>query len=162
MKSSKWILVAEDDAPMAELTVHALSSEKATCQVVVAHDGLEALDCLYHRGRFQTRHGGDPALVLLDLKMPRMDGLEVLRQIRSDARLKYLPVVIFSSSRELADLRRCYQLGANAFVVKPMNYRLYARALECLGRFWILVNEQPPLETAGEPEVHVSSRLAAV
>lgn len=144
MKKNKWILVAEDDAPIAELTALALSSEGIGCEVIVAHDGLEALDCLHQRGEFQARDAGDPVLVLLDLKMPRLDGTEVLRRIKSDAKFKYLPVVMFTSSRELEDLHLCYQLGANGFVVKPVEYQKYTEALACLGRFWTMVNELPP------------------
>lgn len=162
MKKRKWILVAEDDLPMAELTTQALSSDDMDWDVVVAHDGSEAMDCLRRHGRFHALADGDPAIVLLDLKMPRMDGLEVLRQIRSDARFKYLPVVVFSSSREVADLRRCYQFGANAFVVKPMNYRKYAAMLGCLGQFWVFMNELPPPESHGGSGVFDPPQLAAV
>lgn len=161
MKNHKWILVAEDDALIAELTVLALSSEGLGCEVIVAHDGLEALDCLHQRGEFKARAFGDPVLVLLDLKMPRLDGTEVLRQIKSDAKFKYLPVVMFTSSRELDDLNRCYQLGANGFVVKPVDYREYTEALECLGRFWVAVNELPP-DTRRHSEVPGPPQLATV
>lgn len=161
MKKSRWILVAEDDAPIAELTALALSSEELGCEVIVAHDGLEALDCLHHRGKFRMRDFGDPVLVLLDMKMPRVDGTEVLREIKSDSRFKYLPVVMFTSSRELDDLHRCYQLGANGFVVKPVEYQKYTETLECLGKFWIIVNELPPPDTGGEPGVLAPPQLAA-
>jgi CheY-like chemotaxis protein len=146
MNKAKWILLAEDDVPMAELTTLALAPEELACDVVVARDGEEALDCLHQRGGFQKRAAGDPVLVLLDLNMPKLDGVEVLRQIKSDARFRYIPVVMFSSSRESTDLRRCYQAGANAYVVKPADFREFSEALERVGRFWVLLNEVP-LET---------------
>jgi CheY-like chemotaxis protein len=162
MKKSKWILLAEDDASMAELTTLALAPDALACEVIVARDGLEALDCLHHRGEFRARADGDPVLVLLDLKMPRVDGLEVLRQIKSDARLKHLPVVMFSSSREDRDVRQSYQLGANAYVVKPADFRKFTEALEHVGRFWAELNELPPTEAAdAAAEIRDAQQLAA-
>lgn len=160
MKKSNWILLAEDDVSMAELTMLALAPEELECEVIVAHDGLEALDCLHQRGEFQMRTAGDPLFVLLDLKMPRLDGFEVLRQIKADERFKCIPVVMFTSSREASDVRRSYQLGANAYVVKPVEFGKFQAALERVGRFWTAVNELPS-ETADDGKIHHSGQLTA-
>lgn len=144
MKKSKWILLAEDDAAIAELTTLALAPDKLACQIIIVHDGLEALDCLHRHGEWQTREGGNPAFVLLDLKMPKVDGLEVLRQIRSDEGLKHIPVIMFTSSREVTDVSRSYQLGASAYVVKPADFREFSKALQQAGAFWGTLNEPPP------------------
>jgi CheY-like chemotaxis protein len=162
MNKSKWILLAEDDASMAELTTLALAPDELACQVIVARDGLEALDCLHRRGGFQSRPGGNPVFVLLDLKMPKVDGLEVLRQIKSDARFKHIPVVMFSSSRELSDVRRSYQLGANGYVVKPADFRKFNEALERVGQFWVMSNELPPEAESVEAKGRDHTQLAAV
>lgn len=162
MKKSKWILLAEDDAPLAELTTLALAPGKLACEVIVARDGVEALDCLRRRGEFLTRTEGHPALVLLDLKMPKVDGLEVLRQIKSDTRLKSIPVVMFTSSRELADVIRSYQLGANAYVVKPVDFQKFSEALEGIGQFWTLWNELPPEAASSRQAVRDVPQLTAV
>ncbi len=126
----------------------ALGPDKLGCDVVVAHDGLEALDCLYRRGSFRTGAAGRPAFVLLDLQLPNVDGLEVLRQIRADRRLKNLPVVIFTSSREPDVINRSYELGANAYVIKPLEK--YTETLMHIGMFWGAENAPPteavPLE----------------
>jgi len=143
VNASKWILLVEDDGPLAELTLLALTLQDPACEVVVAEDGLEALDCIHHSGKFQTRVSGDPAFVLLDLKMPKMDGLEVLRQIKSDARLKAIPVIMFTSSHEPTDVSRSYELGANAFVVKPMDSVEFNDRLKQIGTFWTKVNMVP-------------------
>lgn len=143
MKKTKWILLAEDDAPIAELSIMALAASELACEIIVANDGLQALDCIHRRGEFQTRAGGDPAFVLLDLKMPKVDGLDVLRHIKSDAQLKNIPVVMFTSSREAADISRCYQSGANAYVVKPVDFQKFHEALKCVGQFWAVTNEVP-------------------
>ena len=162
MKQSKWILLAEDDAPTAELTRLALAPVERTCEVVVAHDGLEALDCLHRSGPFQARGGSHPAFVLLDVKMPKVDGLEVLRQIKSDPRLKTIPVVMFTSSRELTDVRRSYQLGANAYVVKPVDFQEFSAALKRVREFWAVVNELPqPAAAPAEPEIPAPLQPAA-
>lgn len=144
MKKLNWILLAEDDAPLAELITMALAPKKLACNIIVAHDGVEALDCIRCRGEFQMRTEGHPALVLLDLKMPKVDGLEVLRQIKSDPRLRNIPVVMFTSSREPTDVKRCYQSGANAYVVKPVDFQKFSEALERIGWFWVKLNELPP------------------
>ena len=162
MKKSKWILLAEDDAPLAELTTLALAPEKLACEVIVARDGVEAMDCLRRRGELLTRAEGHPALVLLDLKMPRVDGLEVLRQIKSDARLKHIPVVMFTSSREQADVIRSYQLGANAYVVKPVDFQKFNETLAGIGRFWMMLNELPPEAASNQKAARDVPQLTAV
>lgn len=148
MPSQKWILVAEDNANDAELTVRALSAHHSRNAVLLASDGQQALDCLYQRGPFEARNGDPPALVLLDLKMPKVDGLEVLRTIKSDPDLRNIPVVIFTSSNEPTDVERSYRLGANAYVVKPLGFQQFASALVKLDEFWLNVNEPPPVGSA--------------
>ncbi len=140
------ILLAEDDANDLELTLEALAKHNLTNRVTVAHDGVEALEYLRREGAFSGREPGAPAVVLLDIKMPRKDGLEVLREIRGDPELKRLPVVILTSSREEQDLITSYDLGVNAYVVKPVDFRSFIDAVEHLGVFWALLNERPPLE----------------
>ncbi len=153
MKRPKWILLVEDDERLAALTTLALGPDKSGYDVVVAHDGLEALDCLYRRGSFRTDAAGRPAFILLDLDLPKVDGLEVLQQIRADRRLKNLPVVIFTSSREPDVINRSYELGANAYVFKPVEK--YTETLNRIGAFWGAENRPPteavPLEV-GAPE----------
>ncbi len=153
MSGQRWILLAEDNANDADLTLRALSANQSPNEVILAADGVEALDCLYRRGAFQSREDSPPAVVLLDLKMPKVDGLEVLRQIKNDAALKSIPVVIFTSSRERLDLARTYQLGANAYVVKPLSFQDFVSALKDVKKFWLLINEPPPRDglTASEP-----------
>ena len=146
MSNQKWILVAEDNPNDADLTMRALAVNQAPEEIVLAVDGAEALDCLYRRGAFKTRDGDPPSVILLDLKMPRVDGLEVLRQIKGDAVLKCIPVVIFTSSKEGADIIRTYQLGANAYVVKPLGYKEFMAALKDVKQFWVIRNEQLPSE----------------
>jgi len=145
MTTQKWILLAEDNGHDADLAVRALAAGDSCAEVVVTDDGFRALDCLRRRGEYLGHVRSDPALVLLDLKMSSMDGFQVLEQIKSDARLKQIPVVIFSSSREECDIIRCYQLGANAYVVKPMDFRRYVAALKDVMRFWIVTNEPTPV-----------------
>jgi CheY-like chemotaxis protein len=142
--SLRPILLAEDNPNDVELTLSALNGLNLANEIAVVSDGAEALDYLFHRGSYAGRTGVRPAVVLLDLKMPRVDGLEVLRQIRADARLCALPVVILTSSREESDLVRSYQLGANAYVVKPVDFEAFISAVSQLGVFWALVNEPPP------------------
>jgi CheY-like chemotaxis protein len=139
------ILYAEDSANDAELTLEALKSAGVPNQVVVARDGAEALDYLYHRGRFAQRSAGFPLLVLLDLKLPKVSGLEVLKTIKSDPTLRSLPVVVLTSSREERDLVEGYRLGVNAFVVKPVGYHQFSESVRRLGQFWAQLNEPPPL-----------------
>jgi CheY-like chemotaxis protein len=140
----KRILLAEDDAHDVELTVAALAEFHLANEVVVARDGAEALDYLYRRGSFAARPQGHPAVVLLDLKMPKVNGLEVLRQVKADPNLKSIPVVMVTSSREEADLVKSYELGANAYVVKPVDFQDFVRAVKDLGSFWAVLNEPPP------------------
>jgi CheY-like chemotaxis protein len=138
------ILLAEDSFQDVELTLNALAENNLTNSVAVARDGAEALDYLYKRGRFAGRGNGNPVLLLLDLKMPRLDGLEVLRTVKSDPRLRTIPVVVLTSSREEQDVVRSYELGVNAYVVKPVEFDKFLRAVRDLGLFWMLVNEPPP------------------
>jgi CheY-like chemotaxis protein len=140
----KWILLAEDNVNDADLAKRALGASPSAEDLLVARDGSEALDCLYHRGLFQTRKAGPPTVVLLDLKMPKVDGFEVLRQIKTDARLKNIPVVVFTSSREETDVARSYELGANAYVVKPVDFQKFVAALKEVRLFWMVINEPPP------------------
>jgi CheY-like chemotaxis protein len=144
MLSAKRILLVEDDEHDVELTLNALAHQQLANEVMVVGDGVEALDYLYRRGRFATRAAGHPMLVLLDIKMPKVNGLEVLRQIKSDLHLRLIPVVILSSSREEDDVLISYQHGGNAYVVKPMDFHALIEVLEGLGRFWVLINEPPP------------------
>ena len=143
------ILLAEDDPNDVELTLTALRNNRLANEVVVAHDGAEALDYLFQRGAYAGREPGNPAVVLLDIKMPKVDGLEVLRQIRADPMLKTLPVVILTSSREERDLVTSYKLGVNAYVVKPVGFSEFVSAVSLLGGFWAVVNVPPP-ENSGE------------
>jgi CheY-like chemotaxis protein len=138
------ILLAEDNPKDVDLTTRALAKSNLANRLVVAHDGVEALEYLHGEGAFAGREPEDPAVVLLDIKMPRKDGLEVLREIRADPALKRLPVVILTSSREQQDLIAGYDLGANAYVVKPVDFDDFIRAVRELGVFWALINERPP------------------
>jgi CheY-like chemotaxis protein len=145
MNRQKWILLAEDNLNDADLAARALAADGNAELVVVAHDGVQAMDCLHHRGEFHSHAGsGNPALVLLDLKMPRMSGMEVLRQIRSDAGLKPIPVVVFTTSREPEDVAQCYRLGANAYVVKPVGFDELVTVLKATKAFWLGLNQLPP------------------
>jgi CheY-like chemotaxis protein len=138
------ILLAEDNPNDVELTIEALDQHNLANRVTVAHDGVEAMEYLRREGAFKDREPGDPAVVLLDIKMPRKDGLEVLREIRSDPALKKVPVVILTSSREEQDLITSYDLGVNAYVVKPVNFPSFIDAVKQLGVFWAVINERPP------------------
>jgi CheY-like chemotaxis protein len=144
MDDLKRILIVEDDPKDLELTLTALEEHHLANEVVVARDGEEALDYLHRRGSFKLRSEGNPAVVLLDLKLPKVDGLEVLRQIRSDERLKLLPVVVLTSSREEKDMVTSYELGVNAYVVKPVDFQAFVNAIKELGMFWAVINEPPP------------------
>lgn len=144
MCSLRPILLAEDNPNDVELVLEAFASMRLANEIVVAHDGAEALDFLFRRGPHAGRASSDPAVVLLDLKMPRVDGRDVLRQIRADAALKNLPVVVLTSSREESDLLQSYRLGANAYVVKPVDFEEFTAAVSKLGFFWALLNEPPP------------------
>lgn len=138
------ILLAEDSINDYELTISALAESGLANEVVWVKDGQEALDYLYRRGRFSGRAADHPAVVLLDLKMPRVDGLQVLEQVKGDPTLKAVPVVMLTSSREESDVVRSYGLGVNAYVVKPVGFTEFATALKELGLFWAVVNQPPP------------------
>ncbi len=137
------ILLVEDNVGEVELIVAALTKNNLATEVVVARDGSEALDYLHRRGGFRSRAPDNPVAVFLDLKIPKVDGLEVLRQIKSDDEFNTIPVVILASSREEANLARSYQLGANSYVVKPVDSQQFADAIRQLGKFWAVVNEPP-------------------
>jgi CheY-like chemotaxis protein len=138
------ILMVEDDPRDVELTLTALADYNLTNEVVVIHDGAEALDYLYRRGNFEARSSENPAVLLLDLKLPKVDGLEVLQQIKSDEALRMIPVVVLTSSREERDMVASYKLGVNAYVVKPVDFHEFVNAIKELGVFWAIVNEAPP------------------
>ena len=144
MENLKRILLVEDDSKDIELTLTALSEHNLANEVAVARDGVEALDYLYRRGSFAERPHGDPAVILLDLKMPRLDGVQVLRQLKADERMRMIPVVILTSSRESSDLQECYLLGVNAYVVKPVRFFEFVEAVKQIGMFWALINQTPP------------------
>jgi len=140
----KTILLAEDDPNDVELTLTALEEYNLANKVMVVRDGEEALDYLYRRGKSQGRVNGNPIFVLLDLKMPKVNGLEVLRKMKTDERLKTIPVIVLTSSREAPDLAECYELGVNAYVVKPVDFQDFIKAVKELGIFWAAINEPPP------------------
>jgi CheY-like chemotaxis protein len=143
VETLKRILLVEDDPQDVELTLNALAEHHLANEVVVARDGVEALDYVYRRGAFAARPEGHPAVVLLDLKMPRLDGLQVLRQLKADEQLQLVPVVILTSSREERDLAECYRLGVNAYVVKPVRFAEFVQVVKQVGVFWALVNAPP-------------------
>lgn len=140
---SKTILLVEDDPKDVELTLIALEEYKLGNQVIVAQNGAVALDYLYRRGEFSDHPEGHPVVVLLDLKMPKVNGLEVLRQVKDDSDLKHIPVVVLTSSREEQDIIESYNLGVNAYVVKPVAFQRFLEVVRQLGLFWILTNEVP-------------------
>ncbi|MBL9167651.1 MAG: response regulator [Verrucomicrobiales bacterium] len=138
------ILLAEDNANDVELVLNALEQNHLANEVIVARDGAEALDYLFRRGAYANRIEGLPVVVLLDLKMPKVDGLEVLRQIKSDPTLKRVPIVMMTSSREEQDLLRSYELGVNSYLVKPVRFQQFVEAVKSLSVYWVLLNEPPP------------------
>jgi CheY-like chemotaxis protein len=138
------ILIVEDDPNDVELTLTALAEYNPANEVVVTRDGQQALDYLYSRGEFSTRSNDNPAVMLLDLKLPKVDGLEVLQKIKSDERLKMIPVVVLTSSHEEKDIMRSYTLGVNAYVVKPVDFHEFVNAVKELGIFWAVINKAPP------------------
>jgi DNA-binding response OmpR family regulator len=138
------ILIVEDDPNDVELTLTALSEYNLANEVVITRDGQQALDYLYCRGEFAGRPDDNPAVMLLDLKLPKVDGLEVLKRVKSDERLKMLPVVVLTSSHEEKDMMRSYSLGVNAYVVKPVDFHEFVNAVKELGAFWAIVNQPPP------------------
>ncbi|MEO6102614.1 MAG: response regulator [Pseudoxanthomonas sp.] len=143
MSAIRTILLAEDSAADAEMAIDALREANLANPIVHVEDGVEAMDYLLRRGAYADRPEGVPAVLLLDIKMPRMDGLEVLQQIRSHDKLKTMPVVILSSSREESDLARSWDLGVNAYVVKPVDVDQFFQAVKLLGTFWAVINEAP-------------------
>ena len=143
MKAIRTILLAEDSAADAEMAVDALRDANLANPIVHVEDGVGTMDYLLRRGAWADRPEGLPAVLLLDIKMPRMDGLEVLRQLRADEQLKRLPVVVLTSSREESDLARSWDLGVNAYVVKPVDSEQFFTAVKTLGRFWAILNETP-------------------
>lgn len=144
MTNAKQILLVDDSANDREMALDALQSHNLANVVVALRDGVEALDYLFRRGEFAQRTDADPAVILLDLKMPRVDGIEVLRQIKKDEKLRVIPVVVMTSSREEQDVVDSYRLGVNAYVVKPLNFHEFIDAIRLLGSFWLLLNEVPP------------------
>jgi len=138
------IVMVEDDPNDVELTLTALAEYNLANEVVVTRDGAEALDYLFCRGAFATRTSDNPAVLLLDLKLPKVDGLQVLQEIKSDARLRMIPVVVLTSSHEERDMVASYRLGVNAYVVKPVDFHEFVNAIKELGIFWAVINEPPP------------------
>lgn len=137
------ILLVDDNPRDLEMALDALEQYHLGNEVVTLRDGAEALDYLFRRGEFAGRDGGDPAVILLDLKMPKVDGLEVLREVKGDARLKVIPIVVMTSSREEQDIVSSYKLGVNAYVVKPLNFHEFVDAMKLVGAFWVVLNEPP-------------------
>lgn len=144
MTTLKPILLGEDNPRDAELALAAMEEHHIADKVVICHDGAEVLDYLYRRGPYKNRQSGNPSVVFLDLKMPKVDGIEVLRTIKKDESLRPIPVVMLTSSREERDLAQSYALGANAYVVKPVEFQQFISAVKELGVFWGVINEPPP------------------
>lgn len=151
MKGLRPILLVEDNPKDLELTLEALERSQLANEVVTARDGVEALDWLFRRNSHAERQTSDPAVILLDLKLPRIDGLQVLEQIKCDEDMKHLPVVMLTASREESDLVKSYQLGVNAFVVKPVGFQDFFKAIRDLGIFWAVVNEPHPPRPRTQP-----------
>ncbi len=149
MSDLRPILLAEDNPRDLELTLAALAKCQLANKIVITRDGAEALDYLYQRGAYADREPGDPAVVLLDLKLPKVDGLQVLEAVKGDAARRQIPVVMLTSSREERDLVRSYALGVNAFVVKPIDFSAFFEAIQDLGMFWAILNEPPPRPANG-------------
>lgn len=140
----KRILLVEDSINDVELILTSLAEYNLGNEVIVVRDGEEALDYLYRRGVYRLRREGNPVVVLLDLKLPKVDGIEVLTQLKADHSLRVVPVVVLTSSREEQDLSRCYELGTNAYVVKPIDFHEFVDVIRSLGLFWAIINEPPP------------------
>jgi CheY-like chemotaxis protein len=159
--NSKHILLVEDDPRDAEMTLAALAEHHLGNKVFVVHDGAEALDYLYCRGKFNTRTGGNPVVVLLDNKMPKVNGLEVLKTMKTDEHLKVIPVVVLTSSREPPDLIEFYKHGVNAYVVKPVEFGEFMKAVSQLGIFWAAVNEPPPSTRREDASIRKSEVISS-
>lgn len=144
MTAARPIVLAEDNPRDAELALAAMEEQSISDKVILCHDGAEVLDYLYCRGQFKSRLKGNPVVVFLDIKMPKVNGLEVLRTIKADGNLRPIPVVMLTSSREERDLSESYALGANAYVVKPVEFHQFISAVKELGAFWGVINEPPP------------------
>lgn len=153
MSKIEKILLVEDDLKDVELTLTALAEYRIGNGVDVARDGEEALDYLYRRGSFQTRDHHNPVVVILDINLPKVSGLDVLSQMRADENFKRVPVVVLTSSREDSDLLKSYELGANAYVVKPVDFHKFLEAVRALGIFWVVLNEPPLADSEGQLEV---------
>ena len=147
----KRLLLVEDDLRDVELTLTALSENNLANEVTVVNNGEEALDYLHRRGKYRLRANGNPAAILLDLKLPKVDGLAVLRYLRQDAQLQMIPVVMLTSSREEQDVVESYRLGVNAYVVKPIDFNEFVSAVKEVGLFWAVVNEAPPGSIGRKP-----------
>jgi CheY-like chemotaxis protein len=146
MNNIRTILLAEDNPRDVELTLEAISEYNIANRVSVVKDGVEVMEYLNCTGKYKTRKRSNPAVILLDIKMPRMDGIEVLEAIRKDPFLRLIPIVMLTSSREEPDLKRCYELGVNAYVVKPVDFKEFIQSIKHLGVFWALINELPFME----------------
>lgn len=144
MADLRPILLVEDNPRDLELTLAALAKCQLANEIITTRDGAEALDYVYARGDYADRPAGDPAVILLDLKLPKIDGLEVLEALKGDSNFRQIPVVMLTSSREERDLVRSYEQGVNAFVVKPVDFNAFFEAIESLGMFWAILNEPPP------------------
>lgn len=140
----KRILLIEDDPRDIELTIDALAAHHLVNEVVVVRDGVEAMDYMYRQNAFAQRPEGNPAVILLDLKMPKLDGIEVIRKLKSEPPLRSIPIVVLTSSREERDLEEAYKLGVNAYVVKPVRFGEFVQAVQEIGVFWAIINEPPP------------------
>lgn len=140
----KRILIVDDSPKDVELAIAALSENNMANEIIVAEDGVEALDYLYKRGKF-LNESGYPAVILLDIKMPKMNGIEVLKHIRNDSKFKLIPVIMVTSSREERDLVESYKLGANSYVVKPVDFTQFMEAIKILGQYWAVINHPPPI-----------------
>jgi len=139
----KTILLVEDNPQDVELTIEALTEYNLANNVVSVSDGIQAMEYLLCKGKYKGRTTFNPAVILLDIKMPRMDGIEVLEAIRNDEKLKHIPVVMLTSSREEPDLKKCYELGSNAYIVKPVDFKEFIEAVRHIGVFWAVLNELP-------------------
>ena len=150
MNKLGYVLLVDDSEEDLELSVRALSQHKLANQIITLKDGAEALDFLYRREAYAARSGGHPIVILLDIKMPRVDGIEVLRTIKSDPNLQPIPVVMLTSSRQGPDVDECFRIGANAYVVKPVDFQQFSEAVKNIGSFWVVLNE--PFFTRGMAE----------